>query len=143
MPRLSKDDYFLNLVKGVALRSTCIRKSVGCILTNARGHILSTGYNGTASGLPNCNEVIHCVGFNLPPGQDKCEAVHAEVNALLQCADVNQIHTVYCTLSPCINCTKMFLNTSAERIVFLEEHTGKTGADLWAKVNRIWQHKAI
>lgn len=140
--RLSLDSYFVNLVKGIALRSTCIRKNVGCILVDANGHILATGYNGVARGLPHCNEDCPCSGYDLPPGQDKCEAVHAEVNALLQCADVSKIKTVYCTLSPCLNCTKMLLNTGAERIVFIEGHIGATGETLWLKTGRTWQRKS-
>lgn len=44
------------MAKLVATRATCLRRHVGCVLVNARGHVLSTGYNGVAAGTPHCNE---------------------------------------------------------------------------------------
>jgi dCMP deaminase len=137
--RPTKDAYFSELAAVISGRSTCLRKAVGCVLTNERGHIIGTGYNGVAAGLGHCNEGHTCKGHDLPPGQDSCEAVHAEVNALLQCPDAWAIDTVYVTLSPCIRCTKMLLNTSCKRIVFLENHTGQTGQELWERAGRNWQ----
>lgn len=140
--RPTKDLYFSELASVIAIRTTCIRRGVGCVVTNSKGHILGTGYNGVAAGLPHCNEGCPCTGHDLPPGQDKCEAVHAEVNAILQCPDVWDIDTVYVTLSPCIRCTKMLMNTSCKRIVFLNSHLGATGKELWEKTGRTWQHYA-
>jgi dCMP deaminase len=136
--RPSKDSTFLAIAKTLALRTTCVRRGVGCVIVNARGHILSTGYNGVAAGLPHCNEGHCCQGHDLPPGQDSCEAIHAELNAILQCGDVWAIDTVYVTLSPCERCTKVLLNTSARCIVYAEEHNGKTGKELWQKAGREW-----
>lgn len=79
-----------------------------------------------------------CEGWDLPPGQDKCEAVHAEQNALVQCARPDEIHTAYVTLAPCPNCTKLLLNTGCRRILVAENHQGKTGLDLWQKAGREW-----
>lgn len=138
--RPTKLTYFSILASVVALRSTCVRRGVGCVIVNNKGHILGTGYNGVAAGLPHCNEETPCEGCDLPAGQDKCEAVHAEVNAVLQCADVWDIETVYVTLSPCIRCTKMLLNTGTKRIVFLKPHSGETGEALWLKAGREWVH---
>lgn len=82
-----------------------------------------------------------CIGHLLPPGQDQCEAVHAEQNALLQCADPRRIHTAYVTLSPCKNCIKLLLNTQCKNVVFLEEHTDLTAKSIWEKLGRNWhQH---
>ncbi len=138
MTRPTKDTYFSDLAMVISSRSTCLRRAVGCVLTNARGHIVGTGYNGVAASLGHCNEGHACKGHDLPPGQDSCEAVHAEVNALLQCPDVWAIDTAYVTLSPCIRCTKMLLNTSCTRIVFQDNHTGQTGQELWERAGRIW-----
>ena len=57
MARPSKDEYFLRMAALVAERSTCLRRAVGCVLVDARGHVLATGYNGVAAGQPHCNEV--------------------------------------------------------------------------------------
>lgn len=61
MPRPSKDAWCLSMAALVAQRSTCLRRAVGCVLVNARGHVLATGYNGVATGRPHCNEPT---GFN-------------------------------------------------------------------------------
>lgn len=81
-----------------------------------------------------------CPGANLPSGQglDKCQALHAEQNALLQCRDVYQIDTAYVTTSPCITCTKLFLNTSCRRIVFLEEYPHSDSKQMWESSGREW-----
>ncbi len=51
------DTYFINITKIVATRATCLRRSVGCVLADAHGHVLSTGYNGRHAGAPHCNEL--------------------------------------------------------------------------------------
>jgi len=122
------------------------------VLLNARGHVLATGYNGVAAGQPHCNDVddvgfgpvIHphaCSGAASPSGTnlDGCQAIHAEQNALLQCRDVYSIHTCYVTASPCVTCTKLLLNTSCERIVFVEEYPHSDAQKLWESAGRQWE----
>jgi dCMP deaminase len=143
------DAYMMELAKVAATRTTCIRRGVGCALMDSRGFLLGLGYNGVASSVPHCNEVHAiggdyehlphvCVGHHLPPGQDSCEAVHAEQNAILQCGDPWKIDTTYVTLSPCKACLKLLLNTSCRRIVFLEEHTDLLPREMWLKAGRSW-----
>ncbi len=48
----------MEVAKVTAKRSTCLRRNVGCVLLNARGHVLATGYNGVAAGRPHCNEEV-------------------------------------------------------------------------------------
>jgi len=161
MARPTLDQYLMGFARLAAERTTCIRRGVGCVLANERGHVLAIGYNGVASGLPHCNEETDyyrltgcsedtlvavyghaCAGHDLPPGQDSCEAVHAEQNALLQCRDPWEIHTAYVTLSPCKACLKLLLGTSCKRIVFLEEHVDPAPRELWLKAGREW-HQAV
>lgn len=54
MNRPTKDDYFIQMAGLVSTRGTCIRRQVGCVLVNARGHVLATGYNGVAARQPHC-----------------------------------------------------------------------------------------
>ena len=133
------DTYFMSMAVLVASRATCPRRKVGSVLINTRGHVLATGYNGVAAGQTHCIDKP-CPGANLPSGQglDKCQALHGEQNALLQCRDVYQIDTAYVTASPCITCTKLFLNTSCRRIVFLEEYPHSDAKDLWVASGRDW-----
>lgn len=172
MSRATRDAWAMELARVTARRSTCLRRSVGCVLLNARGHVLATGYNGVAAGLPHCNDersfdqIVDsappeekynllrssadmarrryphaCQGAFAKSGQnlDGCEAIHAEQNALLQCRDPHDIAVCYVTTSPCMTCTKLLLNTSCQRIVYVEEYAHTAAADLWRKAGRIWE----
>ena len=133
------DETMLEVAAVLAKRSTCIKAAVGCVLTDARGRILATGYNGVANGQPHCNEGFLCAGHERPPGSESCQAVHAEVNALMQCRDVDAIHTVYCSTEPCFRCTKELLNTGASRVVFTSVYGPEPQAGaLWRSAGREW-----
>lgn len=146
--RISRDEWGLELAKVTARRGTCCRRQVGCVLVDKDGHVLSTGYNGVAAGLPHCNaeeQLIHldrsieivypnaCAGAKAPSGTnlDACQAIHAEQNALLQCKDVREIHTCYVTCSPCVTCVKLLMNTGCQRIVFGELYPHADAKNLW------------
>lgn len=117
--RPSRDEVYIRMTEILSRRSTCVRRQTACIIVNARGHILSTGYNGVPSGWDHCRE-SPCPGALAESGNllDQCQAIHAEQNALLQCPDVHQIKTVYSLTKPCIHCVKLILNTSCDRIVY-------------------------
>jgi dCMP deaminase len=135
--RPSKHYTFLKMAQELSQQSTCIRRQVGCILVDKHFHIIGSGYNGNASGLTHCIDKP-CPGYALPSGEglDVCQAIHAEQNALMQCQNVQEIETCYCTTAPCIHCTKMLLNTGCKTIVFLEDYA-RSGQYLW---NREWIH---
>jgi dCMP deaminase len=154
--RPSKDEWAMKMAILTAQRGTCLRRKVGCVLLNARGHVLSTGYNGRAAGLLHCNEEpsdawifnarsLHpyaCTGADAPSGTnlDGCEAIHAEQNALLQCRDVYDIHTCYTTTAPCVTCTKLLMNTGCLRIVSHEDYPHSTEARrMWEDTGRAWE----
>lgn len=163
MNRLTRDAWAMELAQVTAKRSTCLRRAVGCVLLNARGHVMSTGYNGVAAGLPHCNEqqlaeksdglgrCVYGLGRYVYPhacqgslsksgeNLDGCEAIHAEQNALLQCRDPHDIAACYVTTSPCMTCTKLLLNTSCTKIYFLEEYAHTDAGRLWRKAGRSWE----
>ena len=121
-------------------RGTCRRRKVGCVLVDRHNHVLSTGYNGGASGEPHCLDVP-CAGADLPSGTglSTCEAIHAEANALLQCKDVHAIVTAYVTASPCTDCVKLLLNTSCRRVVALKPYTHDAASRArWERSGREW-----
>ncbi len=168
--RPSHDEWGLRLAEVVAQRATCLRRSVGCVLTNARHQVLSTGYNGRASGLKHCDEAREegrgykqfgddpsvqkptrivtvyppaCAGARAPSGHnlDGCEAIHAEQNALLQCRNVYEINICYVTVSPCVTCVKLLLNTGCMFIVFREPYAHDEASRLlWLSDRRAWIH---
>lgn len=135
--RLTLDEYFLNLAYVASLRSTCPRKRVGCILVDQHKRVLATGYNGTPRGMPHCLEQP-CGGEAEGLPIESCMALHAEMNALLQCPDAMAVEAIYCTLSPCIHCIKLLLNTSASRLVVLGEYKDTKPKELWLKAGKSW-----
>lgn len=121
--RPSIDDYFLEIAFVVAKRSTCLRNTVGAVIVRDK-RILSTGYNGAPRNLEHCLD-IGCIRDkeNIASGtqHEKCRAVHAEQNAIIQAA----LHgvgttgaTMYCTHQPCVLCAKMIINAHIERVVY-------------------------
>lgn len=140
--RPSRDWTYLEIAKVVSLRGTCVRRQVGCVLTDEDGFILSTGYNGVASGRIHCAGGEPCKGVGAPSGQnlDQCQSIHAEQNAILRLSDHRKVHTVYCTASPCISCIKLLLGTSAKRVVFLEAYPHSDARTWWEGAGRSWEH---
>jgi dCMP deaminase len=138
--RPTLDETMLRVAIDMANRGTCCRRKVGCVLTNQRGHILSTGYNGPPTGDDHCIEVP-CPGAKMPSGTglELCEAIHAEINALLQCKNVYEIYTCYTISSPCRDCVKVLRNTSCKRIIFLEEYPHPEAKDRWLRMpGNVW-----
>ncbi|HYD35937.1 MAG TPA: deaminase [Vitreimonas sp.] len=146
MVRPTREYTFIKMAELLAARTTCIRRGVGCVLTDMYGKVLSTGYNGVASGMPHCNEsqikvLKHgewehypnaCEGADSPSGTNlhQCLAIHAEQNALLQCPDVRDICYAYVTCSPCMHCMKLLMNTGCRIIYYLEEYDA-AALNLW------------
>lgn len=122
--RPSRDQYFMDMARHVATRSTCARRSVGCVVVDFMGRVLSTGYNGVPPGYQHCTDVP-CAGANLPSGTglDICQATHAEINALLFCSDIRKIHAVYITTAPCMSCIKAIMASSCSDIIFGEPYS--------------------
>lgn len=144
--RPDADTYFLRVAREVSTRATCVRRQVGCVLVDEHLHILATGYNGVASGTPHCIDTP-CPGADSPSGKglELCQAIHAEANALLQCPDVNRIVSVYVTASPCTNCIKLLMNTSAKAIIFSEPYAHEGVGEMWrtSRPGREWYHRRI
>lgn len=125
------DEYFLKMAYLVAERSTCQRHHVGAVIVRNR-RILTTGYNGAASGVKDCME-LGCLRNEqgIPSGErhEICRAIHAEQNAIIQ-AGLHGINvsgsTIYCTHSPCILCAKMIVNSKINKFVTSGSYTDKT-----------------
>lgn len=144
--------YGLALARVASTRSTCLRRSVGCVLLDQFGRVLSIGYNGVPSDCPHCNEVTGelngrpvygnaCPGARSQSGThlDDCYAIHAEQNALLQCRDPDAVVICCVTTSPCVSCTKLLLNLRrCDTIVFIDEYSQPTAKELWERAGRKW-----
>ncbi|KKN13155.1 hypothetical protein LCGC14_1009240 [marine sediment metagenome] len=136
MKRKTRDQYYLDMVDVVATNSTCPRRAVGAIITDVNGIILGVGYNGVPRNYPHC--IDHpCPGAEDPSGDSKrCHAVHAEVNAVLHCLDMQRAYSIYCSTFACFECIKMLLNTPVYRYIFKTEYPDREGVTLLAAMNK-------
>ncbi len=128
--RIPADEVYLEMALALAQRSTCLDKKVGCIIINSMNEIIASGYNGAPRGELHCISLNFCIKdkYNNP---DLCPSAHAEQNALLQCRVPEKIHTIYLTLSPCVSCIRIIMNTPCKKIVFLHEHRHPHAKDMW------------
>jgi dCMP deaminase len=125
--RPSWDEYFLNIAKVVASRSNCMKRKVAALIVQDK-RIISTGYNGTPRGVPNCDEggCPRCNSFaESGSNLEECLCSHGEENAIVQAAYHGiriQGATLYCTLSPCLICTKMIINAGLKEVVYNKDY---------------------
>lgn len=122
-PRPSWDEYFMEITRQVATRSTCLRRQVGAIIVHNK-RIIATGYNGGPAGLAHCLD-IGCLReeLGIPSGQqhELCRGIHAEQNAIIQAARYGlpiDGSVLYCTTQPCTQCTKMIINAGIVELVY-------------------------
>jgi dCMP deaminase len=142
--RPDKHRWYMDIAHVVSERATCVRRKVGCVVVDVFGNIQSTGYNGVPRGVKHCFDVP-CPGATESSGQglDRCQAVHAEVNAIAQCPNIHQTKSIYCTTAPCVSCLKLLINTGATHIYFAESYPQANDAGkLWCRSHekRQWIH---
>lgn len=135
--RISKRKAYIEIAVTLSRRSTCLDKRVGCVITNRKNEIIASGYNGAPRGELHCISLGYCIkeAFH---DLNRCPSAHAEQNALLQCRVPEQIHTIYTTLSPCISCIRIIMNTPCKKIVFLHEHRHSYAKNMWIHKGGEW-----
>jgi len=115
--RISLDRMYMEIAKVVSRRSTCERKKVGAVVVKNK-QIVSEGYNGTPAGWKtNCCEN--------KDGKTKDVVLHAESNAITKLAKSTnsaQNGTIYCTLQPCLSCSKLIHQAGIARVVYGEKY---------------------
>ena len=128
-------EYFMDITRRVATRSTCLRRAVGAILVHDK-RIIASGYNGGPSGLAHCLD-IGCLRekLGIPSGQqhELCRGIHAEQNAIIQAARYGvsiEGSVLYCTTQPCTQCTKMLINAGITEIVYAEGYPDDLAREL-------------
>jgi len=115
------DKAYLKMAQEWAKLSYCKRKQVGALIVKDR-MIISDGYNGTPSGFENCCENAD--------GNTHWYVLHAEANAILKLAASTQSAkgaTLYLTLSPCKECSKLILQAGIARLVYINEYSDDDG----------------
>jgi dCMP deaminase len=121
------DKAYLRMAREWSLLSYCKRKQVGAIIVRDR-MIISDGYNGTPSGFENCCED--------ESGLTNWYVLHAEANAILKVARSTQTcegATLYITLSPCKECSKLIHQSGIKRVVFQNDYKDTSGIDFLVK----------
>jgi dCMP deaminase len=125
------DKAYLRMAREWSLLSYCKRKQVGAIIVRDR-MIISDGYNGTPSGFENCCED--------ESGLTNWYVLHAEANAILKVARSTQTcdgATLYITLSPCKECSKLIHQSGIKRVVYQNGYKDTSGIDFLMKAGVI------
>ncbi|MFD2046126.1 ComE operon protein 2 [Ornithinibacillus salinisoli] len=119
MQRISWDQYFMAQSHLLSLRSTCTRLMVGATIVRDK-RIIAGGYNGSVSGS------VHCVDEGCYVIDGHCvRTVHAEANALLQCAKFGvptENADVYVTHFPCLQCSKQLIQSGIRTVYYSEDY---------------------
>jgi dCMP deaminase len=126
--RLSRAEMFVGILEVVKKRSTCTRAQVSALIVR-ENRIISMGYGGSPSGLPHCIDVGCKIGEN-----GGCiRTIHAESNAIA----FSSRHGIsvegaelWCSLSPCLDCAKLLINSGISSVYFLEKYRKTDGIEL-------------
>ncbi|MFC0345592.1 MULTISPECIES: deoxycytidylate deaminase [Epilithonimonas] len=117
------DIAYLKMASEWANLSYCKRKKVGALIVKDR-MIISDGYNGTPSGFENnCED---------EEGKTNWFVLHAEANAILKIASSTQSckgATLYITMSPCKECSKLILQSGIEKVVYMAGYSDDSGLE--------------
>lgn len=135
---MSWQEYYANQSILLASRSTCTRLSVGALIVRDN-RVIASGYNGSVSGE------THCIDEGCLIQEGHCvRTIHAEVNAVIQCAKygiATQGSEVYVTHFPCLNCTKTLIQAGIKKVNYIEDYRNNPYAlELLAK-SQVELHK--
>tara|TARA_B100000886_G_scaffold328401_1_gene276754 strand:+ start:43 stop:468 length:426 start_codon:yes stop_codon:yes gene_type:complete len=117
------DKAYLKMAREWGNLSYCERRKVGALIVKGR-MIISDGYNGTPTGMENICEDEE--------KYTKWYVLHAEANAIMKVASSTQScsgATLYVTLSPCKDCSKLIYQAGIVRVVYIDQYKDTTGID--------------
>ena len=128
MTNTQEHTLYLDIAKRCAQESHATRAKVGCVIAK-NDTIISYGWNGQPKGLDNCCEVYHPeLGLKTLP-----TVLHAEVNAIAKVANSTlstKKATAYLTLSPCVDCAKLLIQSGISTVVFTTRYRDTSGLAL-------------
>lgn len=130
--RPSINEYYISMLPLVASRATCPRRSVGAIIVDENGVLVSMGYNGPPSGVAHCTELPCAGAIDQSGDNNRCIATHAETNAVLRAAASRLVpHVIYSSTTPCFYCSKIIISAKIKKVISLSLYKGDTaGLDL-------------
>ncbi|MGB0788910.1 MAG: deoxycytidylate deaminase [Marinirhabdus sp.] len=128
------DIAYLKMAREWSKLSYCKRKQVGALIVKDK-MIISDGYNGTPSGFENvCEDTV---------GKTKWFVLHAEANAILKVARSTQScqgATLYITMSPCQQCSKLIYQAGIKRLVYFHGYRDSSGLKFLEKAGVVITH---
>lgn len=126
MSRIDREEMLMEMAITASRRSTCLRRNVGAVIA-LDGRPLSLGYVGAPSGQPHCTPEV--CNESAP-----CErTIHAEANAIAFAARKGialEGSELYTTVSPCVSCAKLIINSGIKKVWYLEEYRDQAGINL-------------
>lgn len=160
--RPSLEDTLISIAITVSKRSTCSRRNNGAVIADRKGVVLSTGYNGSLSGMPHCDHECDCgtdllqqnLSYTLnhdtecPAHFDNgCQlAVHAEANAVYFAAR-NGVSVegaaIYCTTEPCIKCAEAIVQSGITECYYDLDYRSHAGIELLKAAGVIVYRKQV
>lgn len=122
------DDYFMKVALHVADRASCVKTKVGAVIVKDK-RIVSTGFNGTPVGLPNCQDG-YCPrchkNYKQGEGFESCFCIHAEENSIIEVGrEKCKGSTIYVTFSPCLHCSKLIIQSGIKEVVYLNQYNAE------------------
>lgn len=130
--RITREEMFKEMLRTVEKRSSCLRSKVAAIIEKD-GRVVSIGYNGPASGFRKCMPITPAHRKDECMGPGCTRSIHAETNAVAFAAkagiSINGAR-MYCSMSPCINCAKLIVNSGIKELIYLEEYRDRSGIEL-------------
>ncbi len=155
MGRISKDEYYLNIAREVAGRSTCLRRMYGAVIVK-NDQIISTGYCGAPRNTKNCVDIGVCIRkeMNIKHGQhyEWCRSVHAEQNAIIHASRLDMLDSTLYLLGidsesgetlaisePCKICKRLIINAGIKYVVTLIDGVNVNRID----VENAWVNRNI
>lgn len=155
MNRPTKSQYYIDIARSVAMRSTCLRRRFGAVIVK-NDQIISTGYNGAPRQTTNCIDLGYCYRqqLNIPSGQnyELCRAVHAEMNAVIHASRLDMVDSdlylvglevetgeLVAEIMPCLLCKRVIINAGVSRVILPEQPKGFKYIDVdeWTLEERI------
>ncbi|MBO0703901.1 MAG: hypothetical protein J2P39_01155 [Candidatus Dormibacteraeota bacterium] len=120
--RIPLEEVYMRMAEELAKRSTCARTQVGSVIASADlTQVLGIGYNGNARGLPNrCDR----------PEPGNCGCLHSEANALIKAGAQTPGKVMFVTVSPCVMCAKMIVNSNVTRVQYRSAYRDPAGLEV-------------
>jgi dCMP deaminase len=150
--RPSWDEYFLEVMHAISKRATCDRGKSGCVIARDR-QLLVSGYVGSPSRFPHCDEVGHQmkrVTHGDGSVTEHCtRTVHAEQNAICQAAKLGipiAGSTIYARMTPCRTCAMLIINCGIQRVVCERRyHAGAESEEMFrqAGIEVVYKHEEV